>query len=179
MAQVALTNDICRRIENPTDHCVLVVRPIVQATTIEELEDREIGGFHAQYRVTLTDGNGDMCQVVFPRGADIGTPGEATAVTEGTVIKIDQMVRIPHGDNRSVVVVHSAEVATGNPALALTDMDQAIRQLTEGLRSETTRREEAEERLQVLLQGVPTPQNLIYDILAILADVFAIVPQIA
>ena len=95
MSTISLTPDVCARFGVATDYLVLVSRPTLRVTEIEELVECEIGGFIARWRVTLEDGTNAVSQVVFPDGSDIHS-----SIVVGTVIKIDQMVRVPNGGER-------------------------------------------------------------------------------
>ncbi|KAI1798272.1 hypothetical protein LXA43DRAFT_20846 [Ganoderma leucocontextum] len=179
MSDISLTPNVCARLGDSTDYRVLVSRPVVKVTEIEELVERDIGGFVALYRAILKDGDEIAFKVVFPRDADIGPPVEGNPIPEGALIKIDQMVRIPNG-SESIIVVYSADIVTEGFELKLTDMDQELRRLTAMLRSETELRQQVEARLRALLpanlEGL-SPQTLVDQMFEAFIQIFEVTTQ--
>ena len=124
-----LTPNVCLKLQDPDDTIILVSRPVVKVVEVEELVPRDVCGFTAQCRVTIVDGSGEKLQVCVPKGSTL-LP-EFTSLCDrlqaGMVFMVNQMLRIPHGDQqyvplrsftRTVLVTHGLTTASSSSTAA-------------------------------------------------------------
>ena len=123
--KVELTQDVCSRLLDPNDYLILVSRPTVKVTKIEEFEEpHHLSGFEAQYLVGIIDGDSRKIEAVVPVGAVFDSKSRSTNSREssletGSLLKINQMLRLTNGSQQYVspeletlfAVDHDAHVA--------------------------------------------------------------------
>ena len=127
-----LTTNVCLRLQNPGDNDILVSQPVVGVVEVEELDPRDVWGFTAQCRVTIVDGSGKKLQVCVPKGNTLVDPlleftSHCDRLQAGMVFKVNQMLRLPHGDQqsapsrsftRTVLVTHGLTTASSSSTAA-------------------------------------------------------------
>ena len=127
-----LTPNVCLKLQDSDDTVILASRPIVKVVEVEELDPRDVWGFTAQCRVTIVDGSGKKLQVCVPKGNTLVDPlleftSHCDRLQAGMVFKVNQMLRLPHGDQqyvplrsftRTVLVTHGLTTASSSSSTA-------------------------------------------------------------
>ncbi|KAI0717455.1 hypothetical protein C8T65DRAFT_738031 [Cerioporus squamosus] len=132
MSTEQLTTGTCARLNNPANHTVLVSSPVLKVVRISPA-DEQLSGFVVNRVATVTDGEATS-QVALPDTLRVWASGTGLpTLNPNDVIKVQKMLRLPHGDT-SVILVHDVEICSEeNDELVVTDCDVQIRSLQEEL----------------------------------------------
>ena len=103
-----LMRNVCSRLLDPNDYLILVSRPTVKVTKIDEFEEpHHLSGFEAQYLVGIIDGDPQEIEAVVPVGAVFDSKSRSTNSRESSLetrslLKINQMLRLTNGSQQYV-----------------------------------------------------------------------------